>query len=218
MKKVIGLIVIILSLPVIMIVGIFVPASNNSTGLSDGGILEAEEVVIDFDSKYYTFNLDGVNGSPNVCDVNGKYWPHGSTCTNQSTTGSFNKMICASYASSRFWEVNYPNADYPLPTNWNAMVSITHRNPDETKFDYSNNISDVKARSIVTIKFPSGGGHALFIEGIDTDGTILISEANVTKANQYGWRCKKWNSINEYLSAMGATFNSVLTPTKENIQ
>lgn len=162
-----------------------------------------EDVDIDFDSVYYTFSTDGVNGSPNVCDSsNNVGWPY-ATCQVNSYTGAWNKMICASYASSRFWEVNYPDSVYPLPANWNqALYDFSHSasTPSSqeyaTNFEFTKNINDVRECSIIEIT-----GHVAFIETIFDDGSVIISEGNATKSNKYGFVCAKYDSISQWIGS-----------------
>lgn len=198
-----------------MLIGV-IGAIGASEQSSENGILSVEEVKVDFNSKYYTFDATGINGSLNVCDKNNHVGYPYSGCLTHSYTGSWNKMICSSYASSRFWEINYPDETYPLPANWDQKVSIDHVNPNPEKFDYSTKIEDVKPKSILTIKYGKNKTvlHAVFVEGIANDGSCVISEANATKDNQYGFRVRKFTSIEAFLASYGATVNGVLSPKK----
>lgn len=164
-----------------------------------GGILTAEGVMIDFDSKYYTYSADINEGNPNVCAVNKpQWWPYGVACTNQSITGKFNKMICSSYASGRYWDVNYHDSPYPLPTNWDQKLTVDHVAPGSGK--YSKDINNPIPKSIVSITSSSGGTmHVAFIEGVDVDGSVVISECNANRNEpKYGFRCQKWKSVKEW--------------------
>lgn len=164
-----------------------------------GGILTAEGVMIDFDSKYYTYSADINEGNPNVCAVNKpQWWPYGAACTNQSITGKFNKMICSSYASGRYWDVNYHDSPYPLPTNWDQKLTVDHVAPGSGK--YSKDINNPIPKSIVSITSSSGGTmHVAFIEGVDVDGSVVISECNANRNEpKYGFRCQKWKSVKEW--------------------
>lgn len=177
-----------------------------------GGILTAEGVMVDFNSKYYTYSADITKGNPNVCAVNkaGAWYPYGSDCTTLSVTGRFNKMICSSYAAGRYWDVNYHDSPYPLPTNWDQKLTIDHVSPGTGK--YSRDINNPIPKSIISIT--SGNGrvmHLGFIEGVDVDGSIVISECNVTSnESKYGFRCRKWKSVKEYMTntlGPGTTLN-----------
>lgn len=172
-----------------------------------GGILEAEGVKIDFNSKYYTYNADRTLGNPNVCAVNkpGQWWPYGEACTALSTTGKFNKMICSSYAAGRYWEVNYHDDPYPLPLNWDQLLTINKTAPGSGA--YSRDVNHPIPKSIVSITFGSTS-HDAFIEGVGEDGSVLISECNVTADNEYGFRVRKYSSLQEYLNQFGS--NTVL--------
>lgn len=179
-----------------------------------GGILTAEGVMIDFDSKYYTYSSDINNGNPNVCADNKPAWyPYGSYCyPPTSTTGKFNKMICSSYACGRYWDVNYHDSPYPLLTNWDQKLTIDHVAPGNGK--YSRNIDNPIAKSIVSITSASGNlMHDAFIEGVDTDGSVVISECNANSQEpKYGFRCKKWNSLREWMDSTlgsGAKLNGM---------
>lgn len=185
---------------------------------SSSTVTSVEDVDIDFDSFYYNYDPSGENGkgSYNVCSVNnlpgkaGSGWPY-NTCLENSVTGAWNKMICASYASSRYWEVNAGDEAYPLPSNWNACIDKL-TNPDETKFDLATSINAVREHSIVEIKYSGGGGHVAFVEAILDDGTWIISECNVTAANQYGFRCREYSSLQDWVSNLGGSFRSALMP------
>ena len=53
--------------------------------------------------------------------------------------------------------------------------------------------------------------HLGFIEGVDVDGSVVISECNVTSnESKYGFRCRKWKSVKEYMTntlGAGTTLN-----------
>lgn len=183
-----------------------------SAGSSIGGILSAEGVTIDFSLKYYTYSADRSQGNPNVCAVNKPaWWPYGSYCTSESVTGRFNKMICSSYASGRYWQVNYPDDPYPLPTNWDQLLTNEHTAPGNGS--YSRDINNPIPKSIVSITNASGNvKHVAFIEGVDTDGSVVISECNVTTANEYGFKCAKYSSLREWMNSTlgsGSTLNGM---------
>lgn len=42
--------------------------------------------------------------------------------------------------------------------------------------------------------------HAAFIEGVDADGSVVISECNVISNNEYGFRCQKWSSVRAWMT------------------
>ncbi len=167
---------------------------------NEGGILTAEGVTIDFNSKYYTYNADGSLGNPNVCETNKSIsaYPQGSICVTASSTGRFNKMICSSFACGRYWDVNYHDSSYPLPTNWDHLITNCHTAPGNGK--WTTNENTPIAQSIVTITSTSGVSHAAFIEGVDADGSVVISECNVISNNEYGFRCQKWSSLRAWMT------------------
>lgn len=191
--------------------GFDVYGGGGSSSGSTGGILEVGGVQIDFGSKYYTFNADGINGNPNVCDAaNNVGWPY-SNCQGLSFTGSWNKMICSSYAAGRYWEVNYPDDPYPLPTNWDQLLTIEHRAPGNGQ--YSRDPSKPIAKSIISITW-SGGQHVAFIEGVGEDGSVVISECNACFDNEYGFRVRKFASLQDFLNAYGGAYlNGMYGPT-----
>ena len=184
--------------------------SGGSVG-STGGILEIGGVKVDFGSKYYTYNANGIDGSPNVCDAaNTTGWPF-SNCTGLSYTGAWNKMICSSYASSRYWEVNYPDDPYPLPSNWDQKLTIDRVAPGPGQ--YSTDPTKPIAKSIISITY-GGVMHDAFIEGVGDDGSVVVSECNATRDNQYGFRVRKFSSLQEFLDSYGAVLNGMYGPEK----
>ena len=191
--------------------GFTVKGSGGGSVGSTGGILEIGGVKVDFGSKYYTYNANGIDGSPNVCDAaNTTGWPY-SDCAGLSYTGSWNKMICSSYASSRYWEVNYPDDPYPLPSNWDQKLTIDHVAPGPGQ--YSTDPTKPIAKSIISITF-GGVMHDAFIEGVGEDGSVVISECNATTDNQYGFRVRKFSSLQEFLDSYGAVLNGMYGPEK----
>lgn len=173
-----------------------------------GGILTAEGVSIDFDSKYYTFSPDRNKGNLNVCDeANNIAWPF-KKCLELSETGSWNKMICTSYAAGRYWEVNYPDDPYPLNESWDAMM-FRGEAPGNGK--YSQDIDNPIPQSIASYQYPNStpanpSGHVGFIEGVDVDGSVVISECNAnSNEKQYGFRVKKYKSVREWMESYGGT-------------
>lgn len=171
-----------------------------------GGILTAEGVSIDFDSKYYTFSPDRNKGNLNVCDdANNVAWPF-ARCKELSATGNFNKMICTSYAAGRYWEVNYPDDPYPLNESWDAMM-FRGEAPGNGK--YSQDIDKPIPQSIASYQYPDStpanpSGHVGFIEGVDVDGSVVISECNANpNEKQYGFRVKKYKSVREWMEGYG---------------
>lgn len=175
-------------------------------GGDEGGILSTDGVTINFNSKYYTFASNGINGNPCVCDAsNNVAWPY-AECMTQSYVGHWNKMICSSYASGRYWEVNYPNSNFPLPTNWDSILTIEKRAPSTGKF--SRDVNHPISKAIISISF-NGVLHDAFIEGVGADGSVVISETNVCTDNQYGFRVRKFRSLQEFLNSYGATLNGM---------
>ena len=174
-----------------------------------GGIMEIEGVVIDFDSKYYCFNPDGIHGNPCVCDANNHIaWPY-DRCLTASITGKWNKMICSSYAAGRFWDVNNHDGNFPLPLNWNQLVAIDHVSPGPGT--YSRNPNNPIPQSIASIRF-GAVRHAVFIEGVGEDGSVLVSECNATTANSYGFRVRKFSSFQAFLNSYGAVLEGMYGP------
>ena len=177
--------------------------------IQPGGIMEMEGVVIDFDSKYYCFNPDGIHGNPCVCDANNHIaWPY-DRCLTASITGRWNKMICSSYAAGRFWDVNNHDGNFPLPNNWNQLVAIDHVSPGPGT--YSRDPNSPIPQSIASIRFGSVR-HAVFIEGVGADGSVLISECNATTANSYGFRVRKFSSFQAFLNSYGAVLEGMYGP------
>ena len=177
--------------------------------LQPGGILEIEGVRIDFDSKYYTFAANGITGNPCVCDANNHIaWPY-NNCLSRSITGSWNKMICSSYAAGRYWEVNNPNGNFPLPVNWDQKLSIDHVSPGGGS--YSRDPNNPIPQSIASIRF-GAVRHDVFIEGVGDDGSVLISECNATRANSYGFRVRKFSNMREFLNSYGAVLEGMYGP------
>ena len=183
------------------------------SGSNTGGILSAEGVTIDFSLKYYTYSSNITEGNPNVCAENKPaWWPYGSHCTTDSITGKFNKMICSSYASGRYWQVNYPDDPYPLPTNWDQLLTINHTAPGNGR--YSTDINNPLPKSIVSITNASRNiSHAAFIEGVDSDGSVVISECNANVSEPvYGFKCAKYSSLSEWMTSTlgaGTTLNGM---------
>ena len=172
-----------------------------------GGILEAEGVKIDFSSKYYTYNSNGVDGNPCVCDLsNTTAWPFNNCYPPTSITGGFNKMICSSYAAGRYWEVNYPNDNFPLPRNWDDILTNGKRAPGGGQF--SRDVNNPIPKSIVSITY-GRMQHVAFIEGVGDDGSVLISECNATTENEYGFRVRKFDNLQAFLNSYGATLNGM---------
>lgn len=176
-----------------------------------GGILNESGVQIDFSKKYYRYNANGIDGSPNVCDANNiTGWPFSHCYPPTSYTGGFNRMICSSYASSRMWEVRNPNGAYPLPADWDRQLSVEKKHPcwedgTRVKGDYSTDANNPLSQAIASISYNDGQTmHVVFIEGVSSDGSVVISEANATKDNAYGWRCRKFESFQAFLDSYGA--------------
>lgn len=199
--------------------------SENTHDYSENGITDPSEVEIDFDSYYYTYDEDGINGSPNVCRVengvdlsgSGGGWPNNADaghCTSKAIGRTKpNKMICTSYASSRFWEVNYPEEDYPLDKGWNNNLHNNHVSGKPDVYEVSTDIEDVKPYSIFSISYPNSTlSHVLFVEGIDDDGSVVVSDANC-RNTEYGWHCEKYDSIEECISTHGGEFVATMYPT-----
>lgn len=169
-----------------------------------GGILTAEGVSIDFDSKYYTYSDDINIGNPNVCAAEKVQsdWPYGDHCVKDSIFKKFNKMICSSYASGRYWEVNYPDEPYPLPRNWDQKLTLDYVSPGNGK--YSRDIDSPIPQSIASFTYPDGSAHVGFVEGVDVDGSVVISECNANNAEkQYGFRVKKYKSVRQWMEGYG---------------
>lgn len=171
-------------------------------GLASGGtvISAVGDIKIDFDSKYYVFSSDRVNGSPCVCDAyNNVAWPY-NNCSSLSHTGGWNKMICSSYASSRYWEVNYPDEEFPLNNSWDNDLHYTSK--------YKADPNHPVAGSIVGIVW-SGARHDAFIESVFPDGSVIISECNVNNRSddpvmrEYGFRAGLYPSLNDWISSFG---------------
>ncbi len=174
-----------------------------------GGIMEIDGVLIDFGSKYYIFSADGINGNPCVCDPSNRVaWPY-NHCVTNSVTGAFNKMICSSYAAGRYWEVNNPDGSFPLPRNWDQLLTVNRVAPGSGS--YSTDPNHPIAKSIASIRF-GGVLHDVFVEGVGEDGSVVISECNATAANQYGFRVRKYESFQAFLSSYGATLNGMYGP------
>lgn len=53
--------------------------------------------------------------------------------------------------------------------------------------------------------------HVAFIEGVDVDGSVVISEGNANfNEPKYGFRCQKWKNVKEWAErtlGAGATLN-----------
>ena len=187
----------------------FATSEDNTFVPIVGGIIEIDGVLIDFGSKFYSFSADGVNGNPCVCDPNNRVaWPY-NNCISNSITGSFNKMICSSYAAGRYWEVNNPSGNFPLPRNWDQLLTVNRRAPGEGS--YSTDPNNPIAQSIVSIRF-GGVLHDAFIEGVGEDGSVVISECNASNSNQYGFRVRKYGSLQDFLNSYGATLNGMYGP------
>ena len=187
----------------------FAASADNTFVPIVGGIIEIDGVLIDFGSRYYTFSADGINGNPCVCDPNNRVaWPY-NNCVSHSITGSFNKMICSSYAAGRYWEVNNPSGNFPLPRNWDQLLTVNRTAPGSGS--YSTDPNNPIAQSIVSIRF-GGVLHDAFIEGVGEDGSVVISECNASNSNQYGFRVKKYSSLQAFLNSYGATLNGMYGP------
>ena len=118
-------------------------------------------------------------------------------------------MICSSYAAGRYWEVNNPSGNFPLPRNWDQLLTVNRRAPGEGA--YSTDPNNPIAQSIVSIRF-GGVLHDAFIEGVGEDGSVVISECNASNSNQYGFRVRKYGSLQEFLNSYGATLNGMYGP------
>lgn len=181
--------------------------TSNLVSLSE----KEEEYPIDFNSKYYTFHPDGINGNPNVCDVaNNVAWPY-SNCAGLSNTGKYNKLICSSYGSSRFWEVNYPNEAYPLPRTW--VIDLSNLATMQSGyFPIVRTEEEAISHSLISIRF-SGGTHIAFLESIEP-GHVVITETNLSSApNEYGFRQWEGSSVDEWVKTFpGGKLNGFLLP------
>ena len=196
-----------------------------NAGFTDMESFNLEAFLDNIDnSKYYSFASDGVNGSYNVCAVdNNKGWPY-SDCAGLSTSRSWNKMICSSYASSRYWEVNYPDENYPLPSNWDNQLTFG----SYSTVDTSKIVTDVDTpipQALMGISLAGGGLHALFIESVGEDGSVIVSECNWSgnmdsawnetemiassyagrrdQSAVYGFKIKKYSSLRQCLIEHG---------------
>lgn len=70
-----------------------------------------------------------------------------------------------------------------MPTNWDQKLTVDHVAPGSGK--YSKDINNPIPKSIVSITSSSGGTmHVAFIEGVDVDGSVVISNATQTETNQ----------------------------------
>ena len=118
-------------------------------------------------------------------------------------------MICSSYAAGRFWDVNNHDGNFPLPNNWNQLVAIDHVSPGPGT--YSRDPNSPIPQSIASIRFGSVR-HAVFIEGVGADGSVLISECNATTANSYGFRVRKFSSFQAFLNSYGAVLEGMYGP------
>lgn len=173
---------------------------NGNGEYADGRIYTIDEITIDFGSKYYTFSSDIAAGNPCVCDENNNVaWPY-NRCIVLSYFHEFNKMICTSYAAGRYWEVNYPDDSFPLPLNWDAQITLRHRAPGNGIF--SMDTSHPIARSIISIHH-AGGNHDAFIESVAADGSVIISECNASSERPYGFRVRRFNSLQNFLDSYG---------------
>ena len=173
--------------------------NNNDT--ASGGVCTVGEVTVDFGSKYYTFSANLLEGNPCVCDVkNNVAWPYNS-CVALSYFHEFNKMICSSYAAGRYWEVNYPDDPFPLPLNWDSLITINHHSPGPGAF--STDISSPISRAIISIHH-AGGNHDAFIENVDADGSVIVSECNASSERPYGFRVREFQSLQAFLDSYGS--------------
>ena len=173
---------------------------NSDGEYTDGGVYTIDDITIDFGSKYYTFSSDITTGNPCVCDENNTVaWPY-NRCIVLSYFHEFNKMICTSYAAGRYWEINYPDDPFPLPLNWDALITLRHRAPGNGTFnmDPSNPIP----RAIISIHH-AGGNHDAFIESVAADGSVIISECNASSDRPYGFRVRRFNSLQAFLDSYG---------------
>lgn len=166
---------------------------------------------IQWNSKYYQFSADPKQGSRNVCDKNNNVaWPY-SSCDSLSSIGKWNKMICSSYGSSRFWEVNYPNEPYPLERTW-VLDLVNPSTTHSGRFQISHRIQDIRSKTLLCIGIP-GGNHIAFIESVDADGHVVITEANVRRGeSEYGWYRWEGNSVEEYIRSLNGSFKGYLFP------
>ena len=181
-------------------------------------------------AKYYQFDREGVNGSKNVCHIdNNIAWPY-SDCIGLSGSKSWNKMICSSYASSRFWEVNYSDEDYPLPTNWDAQMTLNGVS-EVGGFRVERDKNNIEPGSILTLGNHSAGWlHAVFLESILDNGHIIVSEGNWSGAwdrvlglngvpaqtsaesrpspngSAYGFTIAEYDSIDHFLLEKGGAY------------
>ncbi len=180
---------------------------NDGNACDVGGVLSEEGVMVNFSSKYYTYASDGVNGNPCVCDAyNITAYPFGDCNPPTSVTGGFNKMICSSYAAGRYWDVNYHDSNFPLPYNWDVILTLNRRAPGNGRF--SRDVNNPIPCSIVSISFGTVL-HDAFIEGVGDDGSVVISECNATTDNEYGFRVRRFNSLQDFLNSYGATLNGM---------
>lgn len=198
----------VIAVPAIIILLVAMMFSGFTNLFFSGGIIPTDIGDIDFGSKYYTFNVNPNLGNVCVCDPANSYaWPYNNCSTGHSVTGKFNKMICSSYAAGRYWEVNYHDDPFPLPRNWDHQLTILHLPPGSGEF--SRDANNPIEHSICSISMASGVKHDCFIEKVNEDGSVVISECNVTSANEYGFRCNTYASLRDYLLSMNATLNGM---------
>lgn len=185
---------------------------GGSEGCGTGGILEAEGVTIDFSKKYYNYSPDGITGNPCVCDANNNVAYPFSNCQGLSVIGKWNKMICSSYAAARYWEVNYPDDPFPLPLNWDQTIHYSVSPPGSGA--WSTDVSHPIPKSIIALNLGGGTLHDAFIEGVADDGSIVVSEANYSTQfdQEFGWQCRKYESLEAFLSDHGAVLVGMYGP------
>jgi hypothetical protein len=169
---------------------------------------------IAWDSKYYQFDTTGINGSQNVCiagnmQSDADSW--GGSCGPgfPSSTGKINKMICQCYAACRAWDVLQHDGNSLVPWHWNW--SVLHGNTPSGQGTISKDVSKPVEHSIVEL-YDGSNGHAAFIEKVNDDGSVVISECNVTTANEYGFQVGTYTSLQEWCNRYSWPFRVMWSP------
>lgn len=175
------------------------------------GLTDAEWNDFFENSQYYQFSP---SGNTNICDgSNNIGWPFNNCTAPHSVIGQFNKLICASFVSGRYWQALYPDEDYPLHPGWNsALIAGNASGVDKiNQGTITNDPSEIKPGSIIHFDGASFS-HVVFVEAIDLDGSITISESNWTGIPPYGFQCVTYSSFDEFLARHGGANPVIFVP------
>jgi hypothetical protein len=162
-----------------------------------------DNINIDFSNRFYTYNTDGVYGSPS-----------GQTVTGTATLPE--SYSSTAYASGRAWEVlNYEGTD-PMPTKWvqQALDNQELSWSDGSAWDGEVSLTTPLYNSILLYTV-DGEAHAAFVENIVGGSNILLSWTSEKEEVGYGFNNKWYDSVDDFLKEQNGTLVCYLKPNED---